>query len=234
MRAMRPDPRKTVVTTPHVTGVGTDCAGRGVGNPSACQTRMPSQTCSETVELTLMPDDVRIDSVEPIEPVDFDTVFVRHFGALVRAVTVVSGDRETAADCVQEAFVRAHARWDRLAGFDDPIAWVRHVALNLARDAQRRRRRGDRLNVRLAADTFDSVDDVADIATAPDAGSVLAAAIAALPRRQREVLALRYIEGMSVAEVAGALGISEGAAKFHLHEGRERLRPQVETLRGGS
>ena len=181
----------------------------------------------EPVEIALMTDDVLI------EHVDFDTLFVRHFSALVRAVTVVCGDRETAADCVQEAFVRAHGRWARLSAYDDPIGWVRHVALNLARDVHRRRRRGDQLNLRLAVESSDQTDDVADVATDTARGAGLARAIAGLPRRQREVLALRYVEGLSVAEVATTLGISEGATKFHLHEGRERLRPHVDALRGG-
>jgi RNA polymerase sigma-70 factor (ECF subfamily) len=45
-----------------------------------------------------------------------------------------------------------------------------------------------------------------------------------LPRQQRLALALFYVEELSVAEVAGAMRISEGTVKFHLHQGRERLR----------
>ena len=82
---------------------------------------------------------------------DFEAVFVRHFSGLVRALTVVCGDRETAADCVQEAFARAHERWDRLEGYEDPVGWIRHVAINLARDAHRRSRRGQLAHERLAA-----------------------------------------------------------------------------------
>lgn len=158
---------------------------------------------------------------EAVDPHDFDALFVRHFPGLVRAITAISGDRETAADCVQEAFVRAHKRWDKLVDYDDPVGWVRHVALNLARDSRRRRKRGVALHLRLV---------VEHEAVAPPAepGADLGALFAGLPRRQREALALFYIEGLSVLEVAAALGISEGAVKFHLHQGRERLRPLVE------
>ncbi len=151
---------------------------------------------------------------------DFEAVFVRHFSGLVRALTVVCGDRETAADCVQEAFARAHERWDRLEGYEDPVGWIRHVAINLARDAHRRSRRGQLAHERLAASEGARVshDQPADPLTAE---------LAHLSPRQRAALALRYVEGLSVAEIANALGISQGAVKFHLHAGRERLRPLV-------
>ena len=55
-------------------------------------------------------------------------------------------------------------------------------------------------------------------------GADVATMLAELPRQQRLSVALFYVDGMSVAEVADALSISVGAVKFHLHQGRERLR----------
>ena len=55
--------------------------------------------------------------------------------------------------------------------------------------------------------------------------------LAALPRQQRLSVALFYVDGLSVAEVASTLGISEGAVKFHLHEGRAKLRGSVDAER---
>jgi RNA polymerase sigma-70 factor, ECF subfamily len=137
---------------------------------------------------------------------EFDDVFVRHFPGLVRALTVVSGNREVAADCVQEAFVRAHLRWDRVSRLDQPVAWIRRVALNVA--------------------------DLDDEVEPPEPPTDLAVLLAELPLRQREALALHYVEGLSVAEVADAMGITEGAVKFHLHQGRERLRPILRESNG--
>ena len=150
--------------------------------------------------------------------IEFDDVFVKHFPGLVRALTVVSGDREVAADCVQEAFVRAHLRWDRVSQLDQPVAWIRRVALNLARDQHRRRTRGERAHMRLVVGYEGEV-------APPEPPSDLSGVLAQLPARQREALALFYVEGLNVAEVAASMGISDGAVKFHLHEGRERLRP---------
>ncbi|HZB42618.1 MAG TPA: sigma factor, partial [Ilumatobacter sp.] len=60
----------------------------------------------------------------------FDALFADHYARLVRALTLVAGDREVAADAVQEAFVRAHLRWRKIGRYDDPIGWVRRVAIN--------------------------------------------------------------------------------------------------------
>ena len=155
---------------------------------------------------------------EPAAIGEFDDVFVKHFPGLVRALTVVSGDREVAADCVQEAFVRAHLRWDRVSQLDQPVAWIRRVALNLARDQHRRRTRGERAHMRLVVGYEGEV-------APPEPPLDLSGVLAQLPARQREALALFYVEGLNVAEVAASMGISDGAVKFHLHEGRERLRP---------
>lgn len=151
-------------------------------------------------------------------------LYLAHVGGLVRALTVVCGDRETAADCVQEAFLRAHERWDSLAAYEDPIGWIRHVALNLARDVHRRRRRSWAAQQRLQAEAGRHGDRT----LTAEPVDALAAELAVLPPRQRAALALRYVEGLTVREIAAALGISEGAVKFHLHAGRERLRPLVQ------
>jgi len=55
----------------------------------------------------------------------------------------------------------------------------------------------------------------------------LGALLAELPRQQRASIALFYVDGLPVAEIAATLDISEGAVKFHLHKGRERLRTLV-------
>ena len=148
---------------------------------------------------------------------DFDAVFQRGYSSLVRALTAICGDRELAADCVQDAFCKAYARWGKISRFDQPIAWVRHVALNSIRDDVRRRNRSRKYLPRIAQ---------ADIASPPDdpAGFELVTVLSELPKQQRVAAALFYIEQLSVAEVAEAMGLSAGAVKFHLHAARENLR----------
>jgi RNA polymerase sigma-70 factor, ECF subfamily len=159
---------------------------------------------------------------------DLDTLFRLHYGRLVRALTVICGDREMAADAVQEAFVKAHLRWRRLQDYDDPVGWIRRVAINRLRDGHRRNTRKERALDRLRNEaTTEGAGSAHDamMLRGGDADGVMAM-LAGLPRQQRICLALFYVDGLPVAEIATALDLSEGAVKFHLHQGREKLRAQ--------
>jgi RNA polymerase sigma-70 factor (ECF subfamily) len=149
---------------------------------------------------------------------DFDQAFVDHYERLVRALTVVAaGDREAAADAVQEAFVKAHLRWRRIGHYDDPVGWIRRVAINRLRDGNRKdnskRKALARLATRSEIEHHDPEIDEFD------------RLLATLPRQQRVAAALFYVDGLPVAEIASALGIAEGSVKSHLYDARQRLRP---------
>jgi RNA polymerase sigma-70 factor, ECF subfamily len=174
--------------------------------------------------LVLTMDDETGFTVVPLVERDFEAFFRQHHAPLVQALTAACGSREEAADAVQEAFVRAHQRWARISRYDDPAAWVRRVAINRTRDAFRRAERGRRVSLRLVRDS--------DPAPPPEPPSGAVEAIARLPRQQRIAMALYYVHELSVAEVAAAMDLSEGAVKFHLHQGRARLRERLEADRG--
>jgi RNA polymerase sigma-70 factor, ECF subfamily len=163
----------------------------------------------------------RTGEVLPLREYDFDAFFRQSYAPLVRALTVVCGSREEAADAVQDAFVRAHQRWSTISAYDDPAAWVRRVAINRVRDVFRRDARGRRARLRLAGD--------AQAIPAPEPDSSAAqTALRELPRQQRVAMALYYVHELSVAEVAAAMELTEGAVKYHLHQGRNRLRERLE------
>lgn len=161
---------------------------------------------------------------------DFDALFLREHARLVRVVAVVSGDPEAAADCVADAFERAYVRWRKVGRLDDPLGWVRRVAINRATDVHRRRTRGRRALQRLAGrpDTSRSHELTMSDATA-FRDSELATAMADLSPQQRAVVALHYLDDLSVADVATAMGLSDGAVKYHLHQARARLRTLLES-----
>jgi RNA polymerase sigma-70 factor (ECF subfamily) len=155
-----------------------------------------------------------------VVPASFEGLFNMHYERLVRALTVVAGDREVAADAVQDAFVKAHLHWNRISGYDDPSGWVRRVAINRLRDEHRRTRRKRRALERIrsqqvAPNETPELDEFARL-------------LEALPRQQRLTTALYYVDALSVAEIADTLGLSEGTVKSHLHDARGRLRPILE------
>ena len=127
------------------------------------------------------------------------------------------GDRGEAEEVTQEALVRAYLRWRRVAPYAE--AWIARVATNLALDHHRRRARQRRHAEAVAP--AGSVDD-------PAAGLVsrldLAEGLRRLPKRQREVVALRYLADVSEAETARLLGCTPGTVKQHAHRGLAALR----------
>ena len=163
-------------------------------------------------------------TVEPTGT-DFDALFVSGYPRLVRTVGFVCGDADVAADCVADAFERAYVRWRRVGRLDDPLGWVRRVAINRATDVHRRRTRGRRALLRPAArpeSTRTTELSVSDATAFRD--SALAAAMVELSPQQRAVVALHYLDDLSVADVALAMDLSDGAVKYHLHQARGRLR----------
>ena len=147
----------------------------------------------------------------------FDATFRAHYWPMVRALTVACGDQEVAADAVQDGFTRAYARWRRISRYDDPAAWIRHVALNRIRDHYRKVERGRRAVERLGARTETTVPG-------PEPSTDVAALLASLSPQQRTAAALFYVEQCSVREIADAMNLSEGAVKYHLHAARNALK----------
>lgn len=150
-------------------------------------------------------------------------MFRAHYRSLVRSLAVAAGDATLAEEAVQEAFARAHIAWRRIGTYDDPVAWVRRVAINRIKDQHRRDRRKRAALARMGPDLWSEL---------PADGSVeVRAAIGGLPLRQRLAVALHYLDGLSVAETAAAMGISEGSVKTHLARARSALHPVLEELR---
>jgi RNA polymerase sigma-70 factor (ECF subfamily) len=156
-------------------------------------------------------------------PADFDETFREHYWPMVRSLSVACGDREAAADAVQDAFTRAYARWRRISRYEHPAGWIRHVALNRLRDHFRHEARGVRAHERVAGQTTTTVE----APELPD--DELMAAVRNLPTQQQIAVSLFYVEQLSVREIAASMTLSEGAVKYHLHSGRGALREWLAT-----
>ena len=150
-------------------------------------------------------------------PETFEDFYVREFPAVVGLAYALSGSRSGAEDLAQEAFLAAHRNWDRISGYDQPGAWVRRVVANVSVSAFRRRAAEARAFARAA---------FTETAVPPELGAAdpeFWAAVRALPRRQRQVIALFYWEDKPIADVAEILDMTPGTVKRHLHDGRRGL-----------
>ena len=144
----------------------------------------------------------------------FDAFYAANFDRLMLQLYAYTADVSAAQDAVQEAFSRAWPRWDRLVRYDEPAAWVRRVALNVAANRWRRTRAA-RAHARYhRAEAVDppSPDRVA-----------LARALRCLPEKQRRAIVLFHIADLAIAEIAAQEGVPEGTVKAWLHRGRATL-----------
>lgn len=162
-------------------------------------------------------------------PGDLGALFRLHHLELVRLATILTGDQGTAEDVVQDVFERVHAGRGRIAGRGVTVAYLRMAVINGCRGVHRKRR----LEHRHAGETLDpAVPGPHDDQARPSAEQAallaeryreVAAALAALPRRRREVLVLRYYLQLSEAEIAATLNISTGTVKSSAARGLAAL-----------
>ncbi|HEX2034081.1 MAG TPA: sigma-70 family RNA polymerase sigma factor, partial [Chloroflexota bacterium] len=118
-----------------------------------------------------------------------------------------------AEDAVQEALVRAWERTARGEAIDSLAAWVARVAVNLMRDHWRRVKAEERALTQLARKRPGLLEGLPPSLPGAEDTSLdqqLSERVASLPRRQRDVVALRYFGDLSVQEIAARLGVSEG------------------------
>jgi len=146
---------------------------------------------------------------------EIETVYRERLGELRRVAAAVTGDRESAADVVQDAFVSAVRRRDAFRA-DGPIeAWVWWIVVNEARSARRRNARAARSPEVPAPSTN-------------GAGDRVQAAVLALPERQRLILFLRYYADLDYATIAAVAGVSPGTVAATLNAAHRALRRLLE------
>ena len=164
---------------------------------------------------------------DPIDPLDslaesggFEAFYLREYHAVVQLAYALSGSRLAAEDIAQEAFLRAFRDWEAIR---HPSAWVRKVVVRRAGRTVHRRLLEARALARLLAGRDRAVAEL------PEQDAEVWRAVRALPRRQAQVIALRYVADASVAEIAWTLGLAEGTVKAQLHRGRQALAVRLAT-----
>jgi RNA polymerase sigma-70 factor (ECF subfamily) len=163
----------------------------------------------------------------------FGELVARHRDRLWAVAIRTLGDREEAADAVQDALISAYRAADRFRGDSAVTTWLHRIVVNACLD--RARRRQSRPTVALPEVETTAVRAASAAAWEPDSETRLMvwAALAQLPAEQRAPLVLLEIEGYAVAEIADMLGIAEGTVKSRCARGRARLAVLLGHLRSG-
>lgn len=151
------------------------------------------------------------------------TAFVAaHEGALFAYLWRMTGDESAAYDLRQETFIRAWRHFERVRGYERPLAWLYRVATNLALNERRDRRP----SASLASVELDPAQS--DPAWRLAERDLVRETLLALPARERAALALREGQGLSCDEVAQALGVTPAAARTFLWRARDHFRELYE------
>lgn len=137
---------------------------------------------------------------------------------LMRLARALTGDEHLAADLVQDALEKLILKWSRISG--DPDAYVRRIMVNQRVSSWRKIRREQ------------VAERVPDRAVPPvEVDHELWDALRALPRAQRAVIALRYLEDLTEVQTANVLGCSVGTVKSHSARAMASLRTSLEGVR---
>jgi RNA polymerase sigma-70 factor (ECF subfamily) len=147
---------------------------------------------------------------------DFDSFYRGTRQRVLSCVYLVTGDLGEAQDAVQEAYMKAWLRWDTIGRYDEPESWVRLVACRHATSRWRSMRSRLRAHGRLGLMPESTAGPATDTVE-------IVAALKQLPEEQRVALALHYLVGLAVAEVAIQTGAPVGTVKSRLARGRRAL-----------
>jgi RNA polymerase sigma-70 factor (sigma-E family) len=149
----------------------------------------------------------------------------RHSSELFRLAYLLSGDPHSAEELLQDTFARLLARWDRVEGADSPLAYVRRSLVNAYTSSRRR-----------PASRDVPMWDPPDVANGADLAQELAdrdrtvALLQSLPVRQRTALVLRYLHGLSDAEIADILGCRLSTVRSVINRGAAAARAESTRL----
>jgi len=129
----------------------------------------------------------------------------------------LSGSRSGAEDLAQDAFLAAYRQWSKVSVMDHPGAWIRRVVSNQSVSAVRRYAAEAKALVRFGGSDYTAPE------MSPDATATWCA-VRKLPKRQAQVVALRYYDRSSIADIARILDMSENTVKTHLQRAKQALR----------
>jgi len=153
-------------------------------------------------------------------PSMFEEFFEAERTRLLRALYLLTGNREEAEEVLQESFIAVWERWDRVGAMDDPTGYLFRTALNRYRSRVRRAGRTARKAVGQAhgGDGFAEAEDRVEIARA----------LADLSPRRREAIVLTELLGYGSAEAGRLMGVADATVRRLAQDARAELKTTLE------
>jgi len=168
-----------------------------------------------------------IPNASPGDPQVYECLMVEYFPFIYRLSISILGDASEADDAAQETFIRAVTHLDTFQTGSHLKSWLARIAINVCRDTLRRSKARTRLAQLLgmgSRHTGHSAPSTEEVVLRNERQRSLHRSIAALDEKHRLPLLLRYVYGMSIAEISQTLQLSEGTVHSRLHYAHLKLR----------
>ena len=160
------------------------------------------------------PDTTLVEAAIDGDPESFNELCRRYYPAMVAIAHSLIGDRHLAEDAAQETFAKAAVKLPQLRQTNKCAGWLATICRNQARDMARR---GNGLQ------TTDEFSTVAAKSDRDDSGDAVMQALNKLSAPARELVFLRYYDGLSYEQISGVLGISEQAINGRLRRAKKKM-----------
>ena len=158
----------------------------------------------------------------------YEALVVRYQKAVIASAMAITKNRFMAEDAAQDAFVTAWMKLNTLQETQKYGQWVCRIAKNCALNMLTRYRSFlpletvDKLNL-----WDDRQQNPAELYALSEERNEVSKSLEGLPAKVQRIIHLHYFEGLSIAEIADQMRISEGTVKWQLHDGRKRIRKEL-------
>ncbi len=161
----------------------------------------------------------------------FEELVLKYEKTVYNLALRMVGDRDDAFDMTQEAFIKAYGSLSSFRGDSKFSVWIYRIATNVCLDFLRSKSRKQQVSLTVSDDDDEDAQlDIPDPSSAPEQQLMqkmsmqsVEEGLKTLPDKQRQILVMRELGGMSYAEIGAALSLEEGTVKSRIFRARKRL-----------
>ena len=160
----------------------------------------------------------------------FEELVLKYEKTVYNLALRMVGDRDDAFDMTQEAFIKAYGSLSSFRGDSKFSVWIYRITTNVCLDFLRSKSRKQQVSLTVSDDDEDAQLDIPDPSSAPEQQLIkkismqsVEEGLKTLPDKQRQILVMRELGGMSYAEIGAALSLEEGTVKSRIFRARKRL-----------